>query len=215
MDFSENHSILGSVERYVVITDVIILKGMSCIMSLARPDKQCTYSDYVNWDDDIRCELIAGIPHMMSSPSEAHQAISFELTRQLGNFLMGKPCKAFAAPFDVRLNANDADDTVVQPDILVVCDMSKLDGKACAGAPDLVIEILSPSSARLDKVIKYRLYQNAGVREYWIVDVETKTVQVCVLKNGEYFMKAYTDIDSAPVDVLEGCIIGLSDVFAE
>ncbi|MDR0310408.1 MAG: Uma2 family endonuclease, partial [Acidobacteriota bacterium] len=121
------------------------------------------------------------------------------------------------APFDVRLNADTYDDTVVQPDLLVVCDRSKPDGKCCVGVPDMIIEILSPSSGRHDKLVKFHLYQKAGVREYWIVDPETKTVQVCILENGKYVTTMYgdTDTDTVPVHVLDGCVIGLKDVFEE
>ncbi|MCL1919203.1 MAG: Uma2 family endonuclease [Peptococcaceae bacterium] len=184
-------------------------------MALVQSDKQYTYSDYLKWGDDVRCELIDGIPYMSPAPSLAHQTISLGLSLQLGNFLKGKPCRLFTAPCDVRLNTPDGDDTVVQPDLLVVCDKAKLDGKACVGAPDMIIEILSPSTERKDKVTKLNLYQKAGVREYWIVDIDSKTVQVCILKNDEYIIKAYTDADIMPVHVLEGCMVNLADVFVE
>jgi Uma2 family endonuclease len=100
--------------------------------------------------------------------------------------------------------------------LLVVCDNSKLDGKCCKGAPDLVIEILSPSTARMDKLLKFNQYQRAGVREYWIVDPDTKSVQVCTLnESGLYVVVAYGDADTAPVSVLPGCEINLQDVFAD
>ena len=127
----------------------------------------------------------------------------------------GKPCKLYAAPFDVRLNgAGDEDDTVVQPDIVVVCDKSKLDDKGCNGAPDMVIEILSPSSTRHDMFIKFIRYQKAGVREYWVVDPDVKKVIAYILENGRYCGSVYADTESAPVHVLEGCVINLPDVFA-
>ena len=138
-----------------------------------------------------------------------------ELSRQLANFLKGKPCQIFAAPFDVRLNADTYDDTVVQPDLLVVCDPSKLDEKGCVGVPDMVIEILSPSTGRHDKLVKFQLYQKTGVREYWIIDPETKTLQVCILENGKYVTSMYGDTGAVPVHVLEGCAINLQDVFEE
>lgn len=185
-------------------------------MALGQPDRHYTYSDYASWDDGSRYELIGGTPYMLSSPSRRHQRVCVQLIYQLEDFLKGKPCQVFIAPFDVRLNADTDDDTVVQPDVLVVCDMSKLDdNKTCAGAPDLVIEVMSPSSSRQDKVIKFDLYRKARVREYWIVDADTKTVQVCVLKEGEYLIRAFTDRDTVPVHVLEGCMISLPDVFAE
>ena len=184
-------------------------------MALPQPDKHYTWSDYEGWNDDVRYELLDGIPYMLSAPLLIHQSIVVELTLQLASFLKGKSCKLFTAPCDVRLNANDGDDTVVQPDLLVVCDMSKLDGKACVGAPDLVIEVMSPSSSRQDKVIKFNLYRKADVREYWIVDADTRTVQICILKDGNYIIEAYADTDIAPVHILKDCSINLADVFAE
>ena len=151
-------------------------------MEALKLEEYYTYADYCTWNDSERWELIEGVPYMMSpAPSPIHQGISREIAGQLYNFLKGNPCKLFAAPFDVRLNADKADDTVVQPDLLVICDSSKIDDKGCAGAPDLVIEILSPSTIRLDRIIKFRLYQKAGVREYWIVDPETQSIQTCTL----------------------------------
>ena len=184
-------------------------------MASPQPNERYTWSDYKNWDDEVRYELIDGVPYMLAAPSQTHQAIIVELTFQLAGFLKGRPCKVFVAPFDVRLNADDKDDTVVQPDLLVVCDMSKLDGRACVGVPDMVIEILSPSSSQQDRVVKYNLYQKTGVREYWIVNTHDRTVQACILKDGEYVVKAYADTEIAPVHVLEGCTINLADVFAE
>ena len=172
-----------------------------------------TYADYLAWPDDIRYELIDGTPYLMASPSETHQAILFELAGQFWNFLKGKPCRAFTAPFDVRLNPKNGDDIVVQPDLLVVCDVSKLDGKACAGAPDLIVEILSPSTALMDRFVKFNRYLYAGVREYWIVDPETRTVAAHFLKDGQYVINTYGETDTVCVNVLPGCEISLSDLF--
>jgi len=174
-----------------------------------------TYSDYLTWPDDIRYEIIDGTPYLMASPSEAHQAILFELAGQIWNFLKGKPCKAFTAPFDVRLNPKSGDDTVVQPDLLVVCDGSKLDGKACVGAPDLIVEILSPSTALMDRFIKFNRYLYAGVMEYWIIDPETRMAAIHFLKDGQYVVNTYGDTNTVSVNVLPGCEISLSDVFGE
>jgi len=186
------------------------------MMPLPNDKQQYTYADYCTWPDSERWELIEGVPYAMSLvPNQQHQKISVELTVQFGVFLKGKSCELFTAPFDVRLNVNEDDDTVCQPDLLVVCDHSKLDGKCCNGAPDLVIEISSPSTARHDRVIKLRLYQKAGVREYWIVDPETKTVQVCTLQNGQYIIRGYTDEDTPEVEILTGCEVNLKDVFGE
>ena len=175
--------------------------------------KRYTYADYCTWGDEERWELIDGVPYAMSAPSQAHQEAFGVLFNQLYNYLKGKHCKVFAAPFDVRLNYDTGDDTVVQPDLLVVCDKAKLDEKGCNGAPDMVIEILSPSTARHDRFVKFRLYQKYGVREYWIVDPETKTVQAHVLDEGRFYTTIYADTDDIQVHVLEGCTINLVGVF--
>jgi len=184
-------------------------------MSLPQENQRYTYADYCTWDDGQRWELIDGVPYAMSpAPRWEHQEILVELSGQFHNFLKGKPCKVFVAPFDVQLNANnDKNDTVVQPDLIVICDYYKLGGTGCKGAPDLVIEILSPSTATHDKWVKFNLYQRSGVREYWIVDPDSKTVSVHVLKDGIYTAAAYGVTDNAPVSVLPGCEINLQDVF--
>lgn len=186
---------------------------------LFEDGKYYTYSEYRRIIDNdgseppIRYELINGTPVVMDAPSWMHQNISIALVLQLGNFLKGKQCKVFSAPFDVRLNASDADDTVVQPDILVICDHSKLSGTGCIGAPDMVIEILSPSTARHDRIVKLQLYEKFGVREYWLIDPEINAVTVYVLENGRYYVKPYRDTDVVPVHVLEGCTVELSEIF--
>jgi len=184
-------------------------------MEALKNDKHYTYADCAAWDENIRCELIDGVVYMLTVPSMTHQSISGVLFYQLFDFLKDKPCKVFAAPFDVRLNADKGDDTVVQPDILVVCDKTKLDQKGCQGSPDLVVEILSPSSEAHDKVLKFNKYLQAGVREYWIVYPVSRIVEVYVLKNGEYIASAYAEEDTVSSHVLEGCMITLKDVFAE
>jgi len=175
-----------------------------------------TYADYASWDDENRYELIDGVAYMMSAPSVGHQRIITEMLRQLANFLRGKQCEVFVSPFDVCLNARgDDDDTVVQPDLLVICNSSILDKKRCNGAPDLVIEIVSPSSSRHDRFRKLNKYLYAGVREYWIVDPDDKILNVHTLENDKYVIAAYGSDDTVPVNVLEGCEINLSDVFAD
>lgn len=197
-------------------------------MSLPQENRKYTYADYLSWPEDERIEIIDGVPYhtyggqiiegapiMQATPNRAHQEVSGELFARLHEHLRGKPCKVYAAPFAVRLNADDNDDTTLEPDIIVVCDKSKLDEKGCKGTPDMVVEILSPSTARKDRIIKFQKYQQAGVREYWIIDPDTKSLQTCVLENGRYFVTVYTDTDTAPVTVLPGCTISLQDVFAE
>ena len=190
-------------------------------MEALRADKRYTYADYASWDTEERYELIDGIPYAMSydamspAPAWKHQDVSGKLHYQLFDFLKGKSCKVFAAPFDVRLNAADGDDTVVQPDLVIICDRSKLIDTGCVGAPDMVIEIVSPSSSNHDRVRKFNKYLHAGVREYWIVDPDSKTIVVNILENGRYYSTAYDETATIPVHILEGCEISLPDVFFE
>ena len=185
------------------------------IEKLPTEKQHYTYADYCTWDDGKRWEIIDGIAYaMVPGPTGTHQGISGNLHAQLHSFLKGKPCKVYAAPYDVRLSAEAGDDTVVQPDLVVICDRSKLSDAGCMGAPDLVVEILSPSTARYDRFIKFHRYLRAGVREYWIVDHESKTVTIHILENAKYTTTVFGDEDVAPVHVLEGCEINLTDVFA-
>ena len=184
-------------------------------MDALQKDKHYTYADYVTWGDEIRYELIDGVAYMLSAPAWEHQDISMSLSYQIRGFLKGKPCKVFAAPFDVRLNADGGDDTVVQPDLVVVCDRSKLIGTGCVGAPDVVIEILSPSTSARDKVQKFNKYLQVGVREYWIVYPDSKTVSVHTLADSHYVTMEYGVSDTAVSRVLEGCSVILEDVFTE
>jgi len=178
-----------------------------------RAGKRYTYEDYYAWDDGERYELIDGEVWLMSAPLEPHQTVSVELILQLRMFLGGRRCRVYHAPFDVRLNPDGADDTVVQPDISVICDLSKINRTGCKGAPDMIIEILSPSSEARDRIVKFNKYLEAGVLEYWIVDPDSKTVQACLLQGGKYVTTSYGETDEAPVSILPGCVIRLSEVF--
>ncbi len=183
-------------------------------MPLPKENKKYTYADYCTWDEGGRWELIDGVPYAMApAPGFTHQNISGNIFAALHVFLRGKACRVFHAPFDVRLNADDEDDIVVQPDILVVCEKSKLSEKGCKGAPDLVIEIMSPSTARHNRITKLNKYRDAGVREYWLVDSTDHNVQVMVFETGA--VQGYTDADTVPVTVLPGCEVNLQDVFSE
>lgn len=192
-------------------------------MALPAEKERYTFADVLTWPDDERAELIDGEVILMApAPSRGHQGISVELTRQFANYLEGKKCKAYHAPFDVRLFEKDGDtpddvDTVVEPDITIVCDPSKLDDRGCKGAPDMVVEILSPSTQRHDRLVKLGLYQRARVREYWIVNPEDQTVQVMLLDDGGVLQlhEVYDRQSVAKVNVLDGCFIELSKVFSE
>ena len=168
------------------------------------------YREYLTWDDSYRWELYDGIPYMMAGASEWHQRLVVEFSAQLRDFLRGKPCRVYVAPFDVRLfyKEDESDKIVVQPDILVVCDAAKLsDGKACKGAPDFIIEIMSDSSEAHDSITKRKLYEKAGVGEYWIVAEDT--VYKYVLNEGKYTETTFdfTKHPKVPVELLQGCVI--------
>lgn len=187
-------------------------------MPLPREERY-TLADVLAWDEQERTELLEGTPYMMAPPSRVHQEISGAIFAQLHNYLEGKRCKVYAAPFGVRLFERDGDtpenvDTIVEPDLSVVCDSDKLDDMGCKGAPDLVIEVLSPSTQRHDRLTKFNLYQRAGVREYWIADPESKVIQSFVLEDGRYSAKGLGGVDDVlKVNVLDGCFIELSKVF--
>lgn len=184
--------------------------------------KRYTYADYLTWIDERRRELIDGFIYLMSAPKRIHARISVKLNTLIDLFLDKKMggCHVYHAPFDVRLSTNNetADDkiyNVVQPDICVVCDLSKLDDKGCIGAPDLIVEVLSPSTLKKDWNYKFNLYEAAGVREYWIVDPDGKVVYVFLLQpDGEYDDGTVYNVDQkAPVRIFEGLEIDLEKVF--
>ena len=186
----------------------------------AEKKMKYTLADCLAWEEGTRGEIIDGEAVMMAPPSTAHQLISMELARQLANFLEGRKCRVLPAPFAVRLFERAGDkpedvQTVVEPDLSVVCDSAKLDKYGCRGAPDLVVEVLSPSTQRHDRLVKLDLYQRAGVREYWIVSPDEQTVQVLLLRGGLLLPhELYGPEDIAKVNVLEGCFVELSKVFA-
>ena len=190
-------------------------------MALPAEKARYTFADVLTWDENERAEIINGEAVMMAPPTTAHQLISGEIFRQLANYLEGKKCRAIPAPFAVRLFEQDGDtpdnvDTMVEPDISIVCDHGKLDKHGCKGAPDMVVEILSPSTQRHDRLVKLGLYQRAGVREYWIVSPEERAVQVFILSNGLLLPhEVYGREGVAKVNVLDGCFIELSKVFSE
>ncbi|GHV75181.1 hypothetical protein AGMMS49942_00020 [Spirochaetia bacterium] len=176
-----------------------------------------TYADVLEWDDDVHAEIIDGEIYMMAEPLTVHQDILRELYVPICNFLKGKPCKAYCAPFGVRPEPkwDNSDKTRVQPDITVICDESKIADRGCHGAPDFIIEILSPSTSQVDLKVKFELYQRIGVREYWIVDPKLRRVYVHLLSNGAYTTTTYDDTGTVGVKVLPGCIINLKEVFPD
>ena len=181
--------------------------------------RRFTYADYRHWelDEGERYELIYGEAYAMSAPGAYHQSILMELAKQIANFFTGKPCKVYPAPYDVRLfyEEDSSDDTVVQPDISVVCDPGKRGKEGCHGAPDFIAEILSPSNTAIEMERKFELYREARVREYWVLDPEHKTLHAYLLKNGAIFPRTYRAGDSAPVEIFAGLTVALEPVFAE
>ncbi len=193
-------------------------------MPQLKPDnnKRHSYADYLTWNDDNRWELIEGQAVCMSpAPGRLHQRISKLLGRQIDLYLSDKSCEMYYAPFDVRFLeakedvADDYIDTVVQPDIVVVCDPEKLDDRGCNGAPDLIIEILSPTTARMDMTVKFELYQHFGVKEYWIVHPQDQTVLAFkLLKSGLYGVPdRYCADDTILVPLLGELDVDLKRVF--
>jgi Uma2 family endonuclease len=176
-----------------------------------------TYKDYLDTDEGYRAEIVDGRLCVMSPPSRYHQGIDRNLLLKIGAFLEGKSGKVYPAPFGVRLFPKDdlSDDTYFEPDITVICDPSKLEDRGCKGAPDMIIEILSPSNRQNDMLVKFRKYLQAGVREYWIVDPEEKTVHVCLLDGDQYRVSVYDATQTAQVSVLPGCVIVLKDIFED
>jgi Uma2 family endonuclease len=190
--------------------------------------KRYTYADYLTWLDGKTRELLDGFIRSMSpAPSLVHAEISSNLHSSLWIYIKQNSgsCKAFAAPFDVRLpkNPNEITDdkiyTVVQPDICIVCDKSKLDKRGCLGAPDMVVEIISISSQKYDLNDKFNLYEAAGVKEYWVISPNAKAVNVFILQdNGKYDRgTAYEEDEKTeiPVKTLPGLTISISEIFPE
>ena len=186
-------------------------------------NKRYTYADYLTWLDDKARELIHGFIRMMSpAPRLRHADVSYNISWHLGAVVKqnkGK-CKVYHAPFDVRLPKNGATaydkiDTVVQPDICVICDLSKLDEWGCCGAPDMIVEILSPSTTKKDVHEKFYLYEEHGVKEYWIVHPKEKAINVYLLQeNGKYDDGTLYELEGkVPVHVFDNYLIDLDDIF--
>ncbi|MBE5314189.1 MAG: Uma2 family endonuclease [Xanthomonadales bacterium] len=151
------------------------------------------YADYLAWPEGERWQLLDGHAYAVAPPSTAHQRVVFELGRQIGNQPQGKPCQGFSAPMGVRLPGGDEADedirTVFEPDLLVVCDASRIDARGVRGAPDFIIEVLSPSTAAFDLVDKRQRYERAGVGELWLIDPVSSVLTV-YRREGEQFTAA-------------------------
>ncbi|MCP1385526.1 Uma2 family endonuclease [Runella salmonicolor] len=187
------------------------------------PNGIYTYADYLKWTFDERLELIKGkIFNMSPAPARRHQKISGKLFTPISNFLEGKLCEVYSAPFDVRLTPlkgkkrkDNQIYTVVQPDICVICDVDKLDDRGCIGAPDLIIEILSPGNTKKEMSDKFQVYEENGVTEYWLVEPNDNVIFVYVLNDeGKYIgLKPYTEDDILTSSVLPGLEVSVSRIF--
>jgi Uma2 family endonuclease len=192
------------------------------VMAVSGDDSVYTYRDYLSWPDEERWELIDGVAYCMSpAPAPIHQEYLGELLAQFVAYLRGKPCRVYGAPFDVRLpDRGEADEeihTVVQPDLVVICEATKIDERGCRGAPDMAIEILSPSTGSKDQVQKLGLYERHGVREYWVVDPVTRVIRVYLLgADGKYGRDvAYPGGTAISVATVPGLKIDTGLVFGE
>lgn len=197
------------------------------ITSLQQLDfnRRYTYADYLLWQFQERVELLKGRLLPMAAPNVRHQEVSTNLQGILWLFLQKKPCKLFSAPFDVRLPLPTSKvkggkiDTVVQPDLCVICDLKKLDTQGCVGAPDLVIEILSPGNSKREMKDKFELYETAGVLEYWVIDPVHNLAFIYHLNKENHKFEPttpiLTDEDAIKSTIFDGLKIELSTIFPE
>ena len=182
-------------------------------------DGSYTYADYLKWKFDERLELFRGkIFKMSPAPNRYHQDISGNLYFNLAKVLKKGSCNLYAAPFDVRLVKTKANDekvtTVIQPDLCVICDEDKLDDKGCIGAPDLIVEILSPGNTKKEMGIKFDLYQENEVKEYWIIDPTEKTVLMYVLLENKFIgLKPFIEDDNIKSTLFPEVNFPLSEIF--
>lgn len=182
--------------------------------------KSYTYADYLTWQFKERVELIMGkIFKMSPAPMSQHQYTLGVILTMMSNHVRDRSCHVFAAPFDVTLpitNEKGEPNTVVQPDLCVICNSEKITEKGCNGAPDLIVEILSKSSVMRDLHYKYELYERCGVREYWIISPNDKSMSIFYLEHGKYITsRPMTYGDQPESRVLQGLQIDLNEVFQD
>lgn len=179
--------------------------------ALQPQPESLTLEQYEALPEDLRVEVFDGVVYDMASPSQEHQTISMELSTVLNTYIRGKKgsCRVFHAPFDVKLSEQPL--TIVQPDLMIVCDKDKLDGKRCNGAPDFIIEIVSPGNPADDYIRKLYYYKNAGVREYWIVDPRRKNVTINFFE-GNMLNIQYSFDSVIKVNIYDDLYINFSDI---
>ena len=181
---------------------------------MALPQKQFyTAEDYWNLPEDVRAELIDGQIYYQAAPSRIHQTISGELYTVINNYIKSQKgtCRVFAAPFAVSLFSGN-EKNIVEPDISIICDRNKLTDKGCSGAPDWIIEIVSPGNPGHDFIYKLNLYSKFEVREYWIVDPRSQTVLVYQLEQKDFCVKTYTFQDKIKVNIYDNFWIDFQDL---
>jgi Uma2 family endonuclease len=184
-------------------------------------NKTYTYADYFKWQFDERVELIKGkIFEMSPAPNRFHQKIAGDIYRQIGNFLEGKSCEVYTAPFDVRIPRKSKSDkeiiTVLQPDVCVICDLSKLDKKGCIGAPDIIVEVLSPGNNSKELTKKYEVYEEAGVKEYWVVSPQDQWMRIYTLVDGKFKESPYFVSGSIVTSsILPGFSLDIANLFKD
>lgn len=190
--------------------------------SIEHVSQKYTYIDYVTWPEDKPMELIDGVPYAMTpAPSRIHQKIIVELIRQISTYLHGKSCEVYVAPFDVRLTelyeSDEVINNVVQPDITIICDKAKLDDKGCKGNPDLIMEIVSPSSVTMDYIKKLYLYEKYSVREYWIIHPIDKIIMVYkLIEKGKYARPEVYQIDEmVELGIFDDLTVSLAGIFSD
>lgn len=188
-----------------------IMKGSFSMPALQPQSEIITLEHYEALPEDMRAEVFDGYIYYISSPSQEHQTLLLELSTLLNIYVKGKngSCRVFPAPFDVKLNDNPL--IIVQPDIMIVCDEEKLDSKRCNGAPDFIIEIVSPGNASDDYIRKLYYYKNYGVREYWIVDSRRKTVTVNFFES-DIVNVQYSFDSTIKVNIYDDLFINFSDI---
>jgi Uma2 family endonuclease len=192
-------------------------------LSQLDPNAYYTYGDYLLWQFQERIELIKGRIRQMAAPSVRHQRVSGVIFAEIKWFLKKSPCQVFSAPFDVRLllpahrATNAKIDTVVQPDICIICDKSKLDEQGCIGAPDLIVEILSPGNSRKEMRDKYDLYQETGVKEYWVVFPSEQVLQRYILNDASVYQAQLPNVqgDVVGITFLPGFELKVEEIFEE
>lgn len=197
-----------------------IMEAMKMRLPATKRERHFTYRDYKAWPEDERWELIEGTAYLMAAPNRPHQEVTGEIFNQLKNFLKGRPCRPYIAPFDVLLpefegQDDDEVDTVVQPDVAVFCNPGKLTYAGATGAPDLAVEVLSPWTMKKDLNEKFRAFERAGVREYWVVEPAHRTLTVYV-RFADRFGDGTLHQQGVPVAsaVIEGFVLDLAEVFA-